>query len=625
MTHASAVQPESPGPSPERVLADQTATLYGNSAYPLGATLVAAVIIVIGGSPYVSPTKNAIWLGATFAVTALRMLLVRHYQRAAPGPDDAARWCRLFVLGVFFSGLVWGVLGSPLMAPSAPELVLVVGIILAAILGLGVLSLHAYFPAYVALAVPLTVPLIWHLWSLPPPSNRAALAVGIYLAISLGGARRISATNAAAIRLAIETAQLAERHEAAKRVAEAASRSAEAASRAKSAFLANMSHELRTPLNAVLGYGEMLKEDLAPGEQSGDVDKILTAGRHLLTLINDVLDLSKIEAGRMELDLSDFDVDELVRHVVTTVRPLAAERRNAIAVEPGAPAGLVRLDRTKVQQVLLNLLGNACKFTKQGEIRVRLARAAGATGDEICIEVEDTGIGMTAEQVSRLFQEFTQADASTTRKYGGTGLGLAIGQRLCQLMDGAITAESREGSGSTFTVRLPARLEAVKTPVRPGGSDANRAGRSTTGPAGGPTVLVIDDDASALELVGRVLERGGYRVVAACSTDDAAEKLRADPPRAVVLDLVLPGQSGWTFLERLRQSPATARIPVIVVSMIDNASRSLASGATAHLTKPLDAVQLLSALAAALGEVPPAGAAPGQEFARTTAEPAPAA
>jgi signal transduction histidine kinase len=231
---------------------------------------------------------------------------------------------------------------------------------------------------------------------------------------------------------------------------------AEQASVAKSAFLANMSHELRTPLNAIIGYSEMLKEDAESAGQIGcvgDIGKILSAGRHLLALINDVLDLSKIEAGHMQLDPEVFDLADLVAGVVSNSQPLAAARGNTIHVRGLAAAGTMCSDRTKVHQVLLNLVGNATKFTERGDVRIDVARPVPGWID---IRVADTGIGMSAEQIGRLFREFTQADASMTRRYGGTGLGLAISQRLCRLMGGVITAEATLGQGSTFTVRLPA-------------------------------------------------------------------------------------------------------------------------------------------------------------------------
>jgi signal transduction histidine kinase len=228
------------------------------------------------------------------------------------------------------------------------------------------------------------------------------------------------------------------------------------ASQHKSQFLANMSHELRTPLNAIIGVTEMLREDAeALNQDLEPLDRVLGAGRHLLALINDILDLSKIEAGRMELQLESFALAQLIANVVKTIEPLAAKNANQIAVQCDAAIGTMHADQMRLRQALLNLMSNANKFTEHGAISIDARQAQENGRDWIRIAVADTGIGMTPEQIGKLFQEFSQADASTTRKYGGTGLGLAISKRFCQMMGGDITVESAPGRGSTFTIRLP--------------------------------------------------------------------------------------------------------------------------------------------------------------------------
>jgi signal transduction histidine kinase len=243
-----------------------------------------------------------------------------------------------------------------------------------------------------------------------------------------------------------------------------ARREAEAANSAKSQFLANMSHELRTPLNAIIGYSEMLQEeveDLGQTDLVPDLGKIHTAGRHLLALINDVLDLSKIEAGRMELFIEDFDVPAMVEEVATTARPLIEKNANRLEIHCPPDVGGMRADLTKVRQMLLNLLSNASKFTSDGRIDLEVARERNGGDDAMIFRVRDTGIGMTGEQQERVFEAFSQAEASTARRFGGTGLGLAISKRFCEMMGGGIALESEPGKGSTFTIRLPATVIAT--------------------------------------------------------------------------------------------------------------------------------------------------------------------
>jgi signal transduction histidine kinase len=233
------------------------------------------------------------------------------------------------------------------------------------------------------------------------------------------------------------------------------------ASQHKSQFLANMSHELRTPLNAIIGVSEMLREDAEALKQDTEpLDRVLGAGRHLLALINDILDLSKIEAGRMELQLETFPLAPLIADVVKTIEPLAAKNANQVAVKCVGAIGTLHTDQMRLRQALLNLMSNANKFTERGTIAIDARQGQEDGRDCVIIAVADTGIGMTPEQKGKLFQEFSQASSGTAAKYGGTGLGLAISKRFCQMMGGDITIESEPGHGSTFTIRLPREVTA---------------------------------------------------------------------------------------------------------------------------------------------------------------------
>jgi len=365
---------------------------------------------------------------------------------------------------------------------------------------------------------------------------------------------------------------------------------AEQANRTKSTFLANMSHELRTPLNAIIGYSEMLEEEAQERgleELAPDLSKIQAAGKHLLALINDVLDLSKIEAGKMELFVEDFDIRGLVQDVESTIRPLVEKNHNLLEVRCPGDIGLIHADLTRVRQILFNLLSNAAKFTQSGRVglEVQAVRISGEPWLEFV--VADTGIGLTPEQQGRLFQSFSQADPSTSRKYGGTGLGLVISRRFAQMMGGDITLHSEFGRGSTFTVRLP----------RKGGRDrALVSPASSAEPAPAPLVLVVDDEQATREVITRGLEKEGFRLLVAATGEEALRLARERKPDVISLDVLMPGMDGWTVLRALKADPLTSAIPVVMVSMLDDRDIGHALGASDYLTKPVDRQRLVGAL-----------------------------
>jgi signal transduction histidine kinase/CheY-like chemotaxis protein len=370
-------------------------------------------------------------------------------------------------------------------------------------------------------------------------------------------------------------------------------RELEIASRHKSVFLANMSHELRTPLNAIIGYSEMLQEDAADQGAEDlvpDLRKVNAAGRHLLGLINAVLDLSKIEAGKMDLHLEEFSVPEMVHDLAGVVQPLAEKNDNRFELTCDAAAGSMLADLTKLRQVLLNLLSNAFKFTDRGVVALEVAREASGDGDWMVFRVRDSGIGLTPEQMGRLFQEFVQAEASTAGRYGGTGLGLALSRRLCRLMGGEITVASEAGLGSTFTVRLPARVAAEPAGPLP----APAAASPTAGDAGQGTVLVIDDDPSARDIVVRLLGREGFRVLTAASGEEGLRLARGSRPDVITLDVLMPGIDGWAVLTALKADPVLAGIPVIMLTVVDDRELGYVLGATEYLVKPVDRERLLA-------------------------------
>jgi signal transduction histidine kinase/DNA-binding response OmpR family regulator len=385
-----------------------------------------------------------------------------------------------------------------------------------------------------------------------------------------------------------------------------AKEAAEQANRTKSAFLANMSHELRTPLNAIIGYSEMLQEeaqDTGNEEAVPDLKKIHGAGKHLLALINDILDLSKIEAGKMELFLETFEVRTLVDEVRSTIHPLIEKNGNVLEVDCPTDVNGMHADVTRVRQVLFNLLSNASKFTEKGTVRLEVRREDEADGEWVSFRVSDTGIGMTPAQLGKLFQAFSQADASTSRKYGGTGLGLVICRRFAQMMGGDVSVVSTYGEGSTFTARLPARVarpvrDATIIPTTAAALGINLATPPVVDPAvpSKGTVLVIDDDPSACELMVRSLSKEGFRVLTAGGGADGLRLAREAKPHVITLDVMMPDMDGWAVLRELKADAKLAGIPVIMITMADDRSTGYALGASDYLTKPIDRERLASSV-----------------------------
>ena len=375
---------------------------------------------------------------------------------------------------------------------------------------------------------------------------------------------------------------------------------------AKSQFLANMSHELRTPLNAIIGYSEMLHEDsekMKLEQFIPDLKQINAAGKHLLTLINDILDLSKIEAGKVELYLETFSVKHMINDVINTIQPLADKNENKINVKISDSIDTMHTDLTKLRQTLFNLLSNACKFTDHGAITLTVDSENKLAGDRIIFRLSDSGIGMEPEQMRRVFEAFSQADATTTRKYGGTGLGLAISRRFCEMLGGDIQVESIPGTGTSFIVNLP-----INGPMQQASDQDNEdlPSRQLTDPAEAryskkrdadpsgerrqrvSTVLVIDDDPTVHDLMRRYLTNEGFKVETALGGEAGLAKAKAIRPSVITLDVLMPGMDGWTVLRELKNDPILSHIPVIMLTMVDDMSMGYALGVTDYMTKPVD-------------------------------------
>jgi signal transduction histidine kinase/DNA-binding response OmpR family regulator len=366
----------------------------------------------------------------------------------------------------------------------------------------------------------------------------------------------------------------------------------ETASRHKSEFLASMSHELRTPLNAIIGFSEVLLDQMF-GEvnerQAAYLDDILTSGRHLLSLINDILDLSKVEAGKMELEPSTFSLPGVLQAGMTMVRERATNHGIALALEIDPGVDDIEADERKVKQVVFNLLSNAVKFTPDGG---RIEVNARAIDDSVEVAVRDTGIGIEPADQERIFEEFQQAGQRE-----GSGLGLALARNFVALHGGRLWVESEPGAGSTFTFTLPLGRPSVAAKTE----DVVPLLPPAPPPAPGASVLVIEDDEHSADLLRIYLEGGGFSVAAAPDAETGLEMARRLHPAAIVLDLLLPGLSGWDVLASVKADPELARIPVVIVSMVDERGRGYALGAAGYVVKPVAREDLLAALAPLTG------------------------
>ena len=364
------------------------------------------------------------------------------------------------------------------------------------------------------------------------------------------------------------------------------------ASQAKSQFLASMSHELRTPLNAIIGYSEMLHEeaeDLGQDAFLADLEKINGAGKHLLGLINNILDLSKIEAGKMDVLIEDFEVAALIGEVQSVIQPLMAKNANTLAVDCAPDLGAMRSDQTKLRQGLFNLLSNAAKFTKQGTITLTARRRKRDGRDWLEFKVRDTGIGMTEAQRGKLFQAFAQAEASTSRDYGGTGLGLAITKQFCRMLGGDVTVESTPGQGSTFTIMLPASGPEVA-------GEAAESALQAAPPASCGTILIIDDDQATHDLLERDFGDQGYQVLHAMGGRQGLKVAKAARPDLITLDIIMPDLDGWSVLKALKDDPELRATPVVLVTIMADRDMGFALGAADFVTKPFDRDLLIQAI-----------------------------
>ncbi len=350
-------------------------------------------------------------------------------------------------------------------------------------------------------------------------------------------------------------------------------------------------------MNAIIGYSEMLleeAEDIGQEDFIPDLRKIHSAGRHLLELISNILDLSKIEAGKMDSYLESFEIRSMLDDIVGTITPQIEKKSNKIEIDCPDDIGMLHSDLTKIRQILFNLLSNAAKFTEEGTITIEAERSTFEGEDTILLHVHDSGIGMSAEQLAKVFEAFTQADSSTTRKFGGTGLGLAITKHFCRMLGGDVEVTSVPNQGTTFTIRLPVK----SAPSREEEEKVEKAAeRELPEPSeDAPLVLVIDDDFEARDILRRLLLNGGYRVISAPNGEEGLRLARTEQPTAITLDVLMPGMDGWAVLTALKAEPHTAEIPVIMITIVNDKNMGFALGASEFITKPVERPKLLAIL-----------------------------
>ncbi len=568
----------------ERVRAEQIRMVYLHSPTTSGGSIVAGAFLVAVMWDSASHATLLIWGAALTIYQGFRIWSYRKYLAASPDASESRRWGRMYILATTVAGCIWGSAGILFYAPESMISLVYLCLILFGVASLTIPTLSLFAPAFYPLVVLVLVPFIVRSLA-SGHREQVALAIPliIALAMSITFGRKINRMIDESIRRGFENQALIG-------IAERARLEAERSSRAKSQFLATMSHELRTPLNAIIGYSELMTqhpERFATQSAKDPLERILRAGRHLLNLINELLDLAKIEAGKVNFTYERVDVTSLVRDAIETTRSLAEQTGNTVSLDCRADPGMLQTDPKRLTQVVLNLLSNACKFTDHGRVEISIVSEQIEGRNWIDLAVKDTGIGLAPAQQERLFEDFSQGDPATFKKFGGTGLGLAISRRICRAMGGDLTVVSELGKGSTFTARLPAVRSASDlvqqteqaAPVVPMKLPAPRAG----------VVLVIDDDPAAREIIVERLTRHGFATESAADGMEGLRRARELDPAAITLDIAMPGLNGWSVLAALKEDPELCVVPVVVIAAFGSElKKGFALGAAACLTKPVD-------------------------------------
>jgi signal transduction histidine kinase/CheY-like chemotaxis protein len=569
-----------------KVFAEQIALIYRLIPNTLILSVVGSTLVL---TILWSSTPHGLllsWYLIHHIVTLGRYLLVRAYRRAAPSAEATGPWASRFVMGTAAAGLVWAFLASALFPANGNPAQLFMGIFIVGVVASSMYALAYYFWAFVPIAVFPSVALMGTLLLTHTPGGQiTAGGVGLFLFVALAQARRFNRMTVDTIQSHLDITRLAEEHEQAKK-------EAETANLAKSAFLANMSHEIRTPMNGILGMAQLLRMEGVTPKQAERLDKIHTAADHLLSIINDILDLSKIEAGKLELHETRVIPADLVSNVKTILAERIKTKGLRLLTVNGALPANLHGDSVRLQQSLLNYATNAVKFTATGTITLQTLLLEETDESALVrFEVEDTGIGIEAQAIARLFSNFEQADTSITRKYGGTGLGLAITRRLAEMMGGQVGVESTPGVGSTFwfTARLKKKgVEEKESTPRLPAVDAEAQIRQHHQ---GKLILVVDDEPINREIAKFLLEDIGLRVHFAENGEQAVAKIRTTAYAVILMDMQMPKLDGLEATRRIREIPCDRQIPIIAMTanaFAEDKARCLEAGMDDFIAKPFE-------------------------------------
>ena len=563
------------------IFAERLAIVYALTPYTLALTVIGANMALFVLWPIVSHVVLLAWYGAIHLITLCRYALILAYRRVSPAPQAVRPWATWFALGTLAAGCMWSLVGTLLFPPEGHPSQGVMAMYIVGVAATGMFTLAQYFRSYVALAVPTLLPFaLVHLFSDSADQRVLGFGGALFLYIVLSNARRYHRITTDTIRLRLETTELAEERGRAREAAEAGSR-------AKSQFLANMSHEIRTPMNGVLGMAELLLDTPLSELQRRHLEALHRSGENLLDIINDILDLSKIEAGRLELSPSEFGLRRTMSDLVESFRERAARKGIELGsrVAEDVPDAL-RGDVVRLRQVLNNLVGNAVKFTETGSvaIEVELAPRREAGRHWLCMSVRDTGIGIAPEQQSKIFDAFSQADASHSRRYGGTGLGLTISRQLITLLGGTLSLESTPGVGSTFRFDIPFEPGTMSDAPKPSLASALTPLRGR--------VLLAEDNAVNREVARAALESFGVNVSVAENGVEVLKAVSENKFDLVLMDCQMPQMDGFAATRRIRadeRRDGPRRLPIIAVtaSAIDgDRERCIAAGMDDYLSKP---------------------------------------